>query len=70
MLFLRNNNQGKMITKKESTCINLFEQWKLTDEDEFTLMIIIARDTDGKEKAILFMMKGKRDGVVCQELQD
>ena len=43
--------QGKMITKKESTCINLFEQWELTDEDEFTLMIIIARDTDGKEKS-------------------
>tara|TARA_B100000945_G_scaffold61640_1_gene45867 strand:+ start:399 stop:1487 length:1089 start_codon:yes stop_codon:yes gene_type:complete len=43
--------QGKMITKKESTCMDLFKQWKLTDEDEFTLMIIIARNTDGKEKS-------------------
>ena len=33
--------QGKMITKKESTCMDLFKQWKLTDEDEFTLMRLI-----------------------------
>ncbi len=41
--------QGKKITRKENTCLDLFRQWKLTDEEEFTLMIIIARTIEGKE---------------------
>ena len=35
--------------KREQTCQELFEHWKLTDEDEFTFMLIIAITEDGKE---------------------
>ena len=35
--------------KREKTCQELFEHWKLTDEDEFTFMLIIATTVDGKE---------------------
>lgn len=42
-------HNGKKITKKEKTCLDLFKQWKLTDEDEFTFMLIIAKTEDGRE---------------------
>ena len=35
--------------KREKTCQELFKHWKLTDEDEFTFMLIIATTVDGKE---------------------
>ena len=35
--------------KREETCQELFEHWKLTDEDEFTFMLIVATIEDGKE---------------------
>ena len=35
--------------KREQTCQELFEHWKLTDEDEFTFMLIIAITDEGKE---------------------
>ena len=33
----------------EDTCEELFKHWKLTDEEEFTFMLILARTKDGKE---------------------
>jgi len=42
-------NGGK-ITKKEKTSLELFDEWKLSkDEEEFTFMIIIATKKDGSE---------------------
>ena len=41
--------EGKKITRREKTSLELFKQWKLTDEDEFTFMIILAKAKDGKE---------------------
>ena len=35
--------------KRGETCQELFEHWKLTDEDEFTFMLIVATIEDGKE---------------------
>ena len=35
--------------KREETCQELFEHWKLTDEDEFTFLLIIAITEDGEE---------------------
>ena len=38
------------ITKKEKTSLELFDEWKLSkDEEEFTFMIIIATKKDGSE---------------------
>jgi len=45
---IEHNNNNK-ITMKEKTCADLFSQWKLEDEDEFTFMIILAKTKDGKE---------------------
>jgi len=42
--------KGKEMTKKEKTCKQLFKLWKLgEEEEEFTFMLVIATDTDGKE---------------------
>ena len=41
--------QNKSITKKEKTCRELFKEWKLNDEDEFTFMIILATTKSGKD---------------------
>ena len=41
--------EGKKITRREKTSSELFKQWKLTNEDEFTFMIILAMTEDGKE---------------------
>jgi lysine 6-dehydrogenase len=41
--------QNKKITKKERTCMKLFKEWKLNDEDEFTFMIILARTKTGED---------------------
>jgi saccharopine dehydrogenase-like NADP-dependent oxidoreductase len=41
--------QNKKITKKERTCMKLFKEWKLNDEDEFTFMIILAKTKTGKD---------------------
>jgi len=43
------NNGGFSKEKREETCQELFEHWKLTDEDEFTFMLIVAVTEDGKE---------------------
>ena len=40
---------NKRLTMKEKTCLDLFNQWKLKDEDEFTFMIILGKTEDGKE---------------------
>ena len=41
---------GKKITKKEKTSQKLFDEWKLSEnEDEFTFMIISATKKDGSE---------------------
>ena len=41
--------QNKKITKKEKTCMKLFKEWKLNDEDEFTFMIILAKTKTGED---------------------
>ena len=44
------NFNGKKMTQKEKTCIQLFDEWKLSEnEDEFTFMIITAIKKDGSE---------------------
>ena len=44
------NFNGKTITQKEKTCLELFDEWKLLDdEEEFTFMIITAVRKDGSE---------------------
>ena len=41
---------GKKMTQKEKTCLHLFDEWKLSkNEDEFTFMIITAIKRDGSE---------------------
>ena len=41
--------QNKKITRKEKTCMELFKEWKLNDEDEFTFMIILATTKTGDD---------------------
>ena len=41
--------QNKSITQRENTCRELFKEWKLHDEDEFTFMIILATTKSGKD---------------------
>ena len=43
------DHNGSEITKKEKTCIKLFEQWRIGEEDEFTFMLIIAETKAGEE---------------------
>lgn len=52
---------NKKITMKEKTCSDLFNQWRLNDEDEFTFMIILAKTKDGKE-IIYTIYDERRDG--------
>ena len=41
--------QNKKMTIKEKTCMELFKEWELNDEDEFTFMIIIATTKTGED---------------------
>jgi|TARA_B100000959_G_scaffold283409_1_gene352255 saccharopine dehydrogenase-like NADP-dependent oxidoreductase len=41
--------KNKKITRKERTCMELFKEWKLNDEDEFTFMIILATTKTGDD---------------------
>ena len=44
------NFNGKKMTQKEKTCIQLFDEWKLSEnDDEFTFMLITAIKRDGTE---------------------
>jgi|TARA_B100001079_G_scaffold138787_1_gene118933 saccharopine dehydrogenase-like NADP-dependent oxidoreductase len=43
--------KNKKITKKERTCMKLFKEWKLDNEDEFTFMIILATTKTGEDIA-------------------
>ena len=44
------NFNGTVMTKKEKTCLELFEEWKLLEDDEeFTFMIITAVKKDDSE---------------------
>jgi saccharopine dehydrogenase-like NADP-dependent oxidoreductase len=40
---------NKKMTMKEKTCLDLFSQWELKDEDEFTFMIILGKTENGRE---------------------
>ena len=41
--------KGKKISMKEKTCKKLFNLWKLDEQEEFTILIIIAETDDGRE---------------------
>ena len=41
--------EGQKISMREKTCNELFSLWKLDEEEEFTILIIIAETGDGRE---------------------
>ena len=41
--------EGQKISMREKTCKELFDLWKLDEEEEFTILIIIAETSDGRE---------------------
>jgi len=41
--------KNKKMTRREKTCEDLFEEWKLDNEEEFTIMTISARTYKGKK---------------------
>tara|TARA_B100000700_G_scaffold56143_1_gene60476 strand:+ start:701 stop:1762 length:1062 start_codon:yes stop_codon:yes gene_type:complete len=55
------NHEGQNISMKEKTCNELFNLWKLDEEDEFTILIIISETNTGKE-IIYTIYDEKKDG--------
>ena len=55
------NHEGQEISMKEKTCKELFNLWKLDEEEEFTILIIIAETDDGREITYTIYDE-KRDG--------